>query len=168
MLIAVLSAQAQTASGPGVSVAPVQTVTVQPGKKATVKLTFHVNNGFHINSNQPTSELLIPTTVKVSLPAEMLIGKFAYPPGQEFRLPAMPEEKLNVYSGTFQVSGMVTTTESISPGTYRVHGELKYQACSDRQCFPPRTQPFQFDVKVVRPVSHHYAPNPAQSPHVHG
>ena len=58
------------------------------------------------------------------------------------------------------------------PGTYRVHGELRYQACNDRACFPPKTLPVAFDVKVTRtslrdPNAPPRPKNPAQSPHIH-
>jgi hypothetical protein len=33
-------------------------------------------------------------------------------------------------------------------GTYTVHGELKYQACDNNACYPPKKLPFTFNVKV--------------------
>ena len=131
-------------------------------------MSFRISSGFHINSNKPTQEILIPTTVKLSPPADMLVGKIEYPAGEQMALPFMPEEKLSVYSGTFDVTGVLKTTTAVSPGTYRVRGELRYQACSDRQCFPPHTQGFAFDVKVVRRPSNQKRRNPAQSPDIKG
>jgi hypothetical protein len=47
-----------------------------------------------------------------------------------------------------------------------MRGSLRYQACDNAQCFPPKTLPVNFDVKVVKePPGPHK--NPAQSPHVH-
>ena len=84
-------------------------------------------------------------------------------------LPFMPEEKLSVYSGTFEVKGVVKTTTQAVSGTYRLRGQLRYQACSDRQCFPPRTTAFYVDVKVVRGGSGGgHRSNPPQSPNIRG
>jgi hypothetical protein len=47
-----------------------------------------------------------------------------------------------------------------------MHGVLRYQACDNAQCFPPKTLPVSFEVKVTRELATHHA-NPAQSPHVH-
>jgi len=161
------AAQIPSSGGPGVTVLPIDRVTVQVGKSAALSMSFRINSGFHINSNKPTQEILIPTTVKLSPPADLLVGKLAYPVGEQLPLPFMPEEKLSVYSGTFDVTGVLKTTAAVSPGTYRVRGELRYQACSERQCFPPHTQSFAFDVKVVRsPAKKHK--NPAQSPNIKG
>jgi hypothetical protein len=163
----IASATGQTQGfGPGVTVLPVEPVTIQPGKSAAVNLRFRINSGFHINSNKPTQEILIPTTVKLSPPADVLVGKLEYPAGEAMALPFMPEEKLSVYSGTFNVTGVLKTTNAVSPGVYRVRGEVRYQACSERQCFPPHTQGFAFDVKVVRNATGHKRRNPAQSPNI--
>jgi hypothetical protein len=147
---------------------PIEPITIQPGKSASLNLSFRINSGFHINSNKPIQEVLIPTTVKLSPPSEMLVGKLEYPAGEQMALPFMPEEKLSVYSGTFNVTGVLKTTNAVSPGSYRVRGELRYQACSDRQCFPPHTQGFAFDVKVVRRATDHKRKNPGQSPDIKG
>jgi hypothetical protein len=157
---------AQTFEVPEVAVLPVEPLTVQPGKSANIRLAFRIKEGFHINSNQPIQSILIPTAVKLSPPTDILVGKLEYPAGELMELPFMPEEKLSVYSGAFQVGGLLKTTHTISPGTYRVRGVLRYQACTVRQCLPPRNADFSFDVKVVRPQRPRK--NPPQSPNVHG
>lgn len=144
------AAFAQQAPGPSVTVLPVQAVTVAIGKSTPVKLDFRVNRGFHINSNKPNSEMLIPTALKLNLPTELMIANIKYPEGEQISLPFSPDEKLSVYTGDFQVSALVRAPHNASPGTYRVHGALKFQACNDRQCFPPRSTPIAFDVKLVK------------------
>jgi hypothetical protein len=150
-LFAAFSAFAQEAT---VTVAPVDTVAVAVGKTAAVKFDCRVKQGFHINSNKPNSELLIPTEFKFAPPTELIIAGADYPAGQQLTFPFMPNEPLSVYSGDFQVKANVRASQHIRPGTYRVHAKLKYQACNDRQCFPPKTEPVDFDVKVAR-ASHH-------------
>src|SRR5450432_3715879 len=51
--------------GPAVSMATAPVVTAVQGKPATVPLSFRVASGYHINSNKPKSEYLIPTVLKV-------------------------------------------------------------------------------------------------------
>ncbi len=160
--------QASGFGAPGVTVLPIDPVIVQAGKSAPLNMRFRISSGFHINSNKPTQEILIPTTVKLRPPADVLVGRIEYPAGEQMALPFMPEEKLSVYSRTFDVKGVLMTTTAVSPGTYRVRGELRYQACSERQCFPPHTQGFAFDVKVVRRSSNQKRRNPAQSPDIKG
>jgi len=104
----------------------------------------------HINSNQVTSELLKPTELKLQPPTELMVGKVEYPPGVKYTIPMLPDEKLDVYSGNIAMRVLVRAFDSSPTGAFRVHGELRYQACSDRECLPPKSVPVQFDVRVTR------------------
>jgi len=149
-----------------VSIAPVPLVTATRTEQTVVSLNFRVARGFHINSNTPRSEFLIPTALKMDLPTDIVLGKIEYPGGQDLSFPFSPDEKLSVYSGDFSVNLAVHPLKSVVPGKYVMHGVLRYQACDNAQCFPPKTLPVSFDVKVVREKSM-AGHNPAQSPHVH-
>ena len=167
LLLIVACAVAQSTKAPSVSIAPVGPVTAQRGKQTQVTLNFRVAPGFHVNSNTPKDEFLIPTALKMDLPTDIVLGKIEYPAGQDVSFPFSPESKLNVYSGDFAINLMVHPLTSVVPGKYAMHGVLRYQACDNAQCFPPKTLPVSFDVKVVRePAAPHH--NPGQSPHVHG
>jgi hypothetical protein len=167
MLLSLAGAMfAQAGKAPSVTVAPIETVTAQRAAQTPVTLDFRVGSGFHINSNAPKSEFLIPTALKMDLPTDIVLGKIAYPEGKDLTFPFSPNEKLNVYSGDFEIKLMVHPLHSVTPGKYVMHGSLRYQACDNAQCFPPKTLPVNFDVKVVKePPGPHK--NPAQSPHVH-
>jgi len=170
LLLLAAPALAQLGSGfsksPSVTFAAPAPVVVKPGGSGKVQLYFRVLPGFHINSNQPKGEFLLATAVRLDAPTDIVISRLAYPPGQDRSFPFAPNEKLNVYTGDFSVTGMVNTTRSVSPGTYRVHGTLDYQACDNAACYPPKKLPVDFDVKVVPPSSA-VRRNPGQSPHVH-
>lgn len=148
-----------------VEVLPPRTVAVTPGGKSSTELDFRVKPGFHINSNRPGSQLLVPTELKLSPPTNILVGDVQYPAGHDFSLSAAPTEKLNVYTGDFSLNALVNAARHISPGLYRVHGFLQYQACDDRACYPPAKLPVAFDVRVNRTVRRHR--NTPQSPDIH-
>jgi hypothetical protein len=167
-VVAVLAATApaQTGKAPSVTVAPIPLVTAVRTQQTTVELNFRVASGFHINSNAPRSEFLIPTALKMDVPTDIALGKIAYPQGLDVSFPFSPDEALNVYTGDFTVTLIVHPLQSVVPGKYVMHGALRYQACDNAQCFPPKNLPVSFEVKVVKepPAPRH---NPAQSPHVH-
>jgi hypothetical protein len=149
-----------------VTVAPIHLVTAMRTKDTLVDLDFRVAQGFHINSNAPKSEFLIPTKLTMDVPTDIALGRIAYPPGQDLSFPFSPDEALNVYTGDFTVKVAVHPLKSVVPGKYVMHGFLRYQACDNGQCFPPKNLPVSFEVKVVKEAAAHRA-NPAQSPHVH-
>src|SRR4051794_14015910 len=65
-LIVLLSSAAwgQSGKAPSVSMAPVPLVSTQRAAQTKVSLNFRVVRGFHINSNAPKDEFLIPTALK--------------------------------------------------------------------------------------------------------
>ena len=138
--------------------------TIVPGKPTPVELHFKVKEGYHVNSNQPKSELLIPTVLKLDVPTDLAAGGITYPPGKDISFPFDPSEKLNVYSGDFTVKARLAAAHTASAGNFTVHGSLRYQACSDNACYPPREAPVQFDVHVASAARHHGTT--PQSPHI--
>ena len=152
---------------------PPQVVSIAPGGHATTELTFQVKPGFHINSNKPGSDLLLPTVVRLSPPTNIGVGSLEYPPGKEQSFPFSPDEKLNVYTGDFIVTAKMGAAKNMPAGRFRVHGFLTYQACDDRACYPPTKLPIAFDVKVSGKATSlanragRSRRNPPQSPNIH-
>jgi hypothetical protein len=167
ILLNPISGHAQTVGKvPSVTIEPVPMATATRAKQTTVNLNFRVPRGYHINSNAPKSEFLIPTALKMDLPTDIILGKIAYPEGEDVSFPFSPDEKLNVYTGDFTIGLAVHPLHSVVPGKYVMHGVLRYQACDNAACYPPKTVPVRFDVKVVKEPTTGRR-NPAQSPHVH-
>ncbi|HKD01011.1 MAG TPA: protein-disulfide reductase DsbD domain-containing protein [Terriglobales bacterium] len=171
MVVGTLAAFAAAQDSPGrrvpsVTMAPAGITAVTRGKSTTVDLDFRVGTGFHINSNTPRSDFLIPTALKLDPPTDIVVEKITYPPGIDASFPFAPDEKLNVYSGDFSITVAVRPLSTVIPGKYAFHGSLRYQACDNAACYPPRTTPVQFEVKVEKAKAAPHR-NPAQSPHAH-
>jgi hypothetical protein len=152
---------------PTVTMASVAQVTAARGEQTMVTMNFRVPPGYHINSNTPKSEFLIPTALKMDLPTDIVFGKIEYPAGEDRTFPFSPDEKLSVYSGDFSITVAVHPLHTVTPGKYEMRGVLRYQACDNAACYPPKNLPVNFEVKVVKGKSGQSHANPAQSPHVH-
>lgn len=149
---------------PSVILLPAPAANLNRGKTNLIPLTFRVAQGFHINSNRPSAEYLIPTTLRLDPPTDLMVGKITYPAGEDRSFAFAPSEKLNVYSGQFTVSVSVRPLASVLAGEYEFHGNLRYQACDNAACYPPKNLALRFAVKVVKPKPRPQK-NPAQSPH---
>jgi hypothetical protein len=112
-------------------------IEVKAGTPQTVELRFRVDAGFHINSHRPKDELLIPTGLTLEAADGVRVLAVDYPAGQPFRLPSATET-LDVYQNEFRVALRV---EVKTAGTATWSGSLRYQACDNAACFPPRTLP---------------------------
>jgi hypothetical protein len=110
---------------------------VKAGEPQVVELRFRVEDGFHINSHTPKDELLIPTAIRFNTGSVVKVVDQQYPKGSTFRLPVNPSETLDVYQGEFRVSVRVVAPK----GSSTLVGVLKYQACDNAVCYPPKTLP---------------------------
>jgi hypothetical protein len=168
LLFAALPGLGQTpGKAPTLTMATVPLVTAQRAEPTMVNLNFRVPEGYHINSSTPKSEFLIPTALKMDLPTDIILGKIEYPAGEDRNFPFSPDEKLSVYSGDFTIAVAVHPMHSVVPGKYEMRGVLRYQACDNAACYPPKNLPVSFEVKVVKEPAGSHPSNPAQSPHVH-
>jgi hypothetical protein len=168
LLFAALPGLGQTpGKAPTLTMATVPLVTAQRAEPTMVNLNFRVPEGYHINSSTPKSEFLIPTALKMDLPTDIILGKIEYPAGEDRNFPFSPDEKLSVYSGDFTIAVAVHPLHSVVPGKYEMRGVLRYQACDNAACYPPKNLPVSFEVKVVKEPASSQRSNPAQSPHVH-
>jgi hypothetical protein len=108
-------------------------VQVKPGTEQVVELRFRVDEGYHINSHKPMDDLLIPTTLKFAPGTVKVVGT-EYPQGEIIKLLGNGEG-LDVYQGEFKVQLRVVAPRGFSTMT----GTVRYQACDNEACFPPKT-----------------------------
>jgi hypothetical protein len=113
--------------------------TVAAGKRAVLDLRFHVVDGYHVNSHTPKSELLIPTLVVLPTTDGVKAEPLQYPPGKLYSFSFEPGEKLDVYAGDFTVKVPVVA----AAGDHEIDGTLKYQACDNASCYPPKSLPIK-------------------------
>jgi len=151
---------------PSITMVAAPLTVVTRGKGGSVDLQFRIGSGFHVNSNTPAQDYLIPTALKLNAPTDIVVGRITYPAGEAMAFAFAPDEKLSVYSGAFTIGVIVRPLASVLPGKYEFRGRLKYQACDKAACYPPKELPVQFEIKVVKGAPPH-TKNPAQSPHVH-
>ena len=111
---------------------PSPVVTVTRGKSNPVNLRFRVGSGFHVNSNQPKSEFLIPTVLKLSAPTDIVIGRVTYPAGSEMSFAFAPEDKLSVYTGI--VPGGGGSASAGRGDSCQVHDSGRAEISGLRQC----------------------------------
>ena len=117
-------------------------VTVPAGKSTTVALHFRIAQGMHINSHTPADEYLIPTVFSIPDSEGVKLDAAVYPSGEIITLSYDPKTKLNVYTNEFIIQAKI-----VSPaGNHLLQGKLRYQACNDSQCLPPKTITVPIDV----------------------
>jgi len=117
-------------------------VSVPAGKPSAVALHFRVAQGLHINSHTPSDEFLIPTTFSIPDGMGVRLDTATYPAGAIISLAFDPKAKLSVYTGEFAIQARIVA----AAGNHLMQGRLRYQACDDYQCMPPKTINVPIDV----------------------
>jgi hypothetical protein len=117
-------------------------VTLQAGKPSPVALHFLIKQNLHINSHTPHAEYLIPTVFSIPESTGVRLAGATYPAGTDYTLPADPDQKLSVYTGEFAIHAKIVAP----PGEHLVEAKLRYQACDQNECLPPKTITVPIDV----------------------
>ena len=124
------------------SVAPPQTLAAKRNEVVTANLEIQLKPDHHVNSNTPSDEYLIPLrftwTTGVAEAVEVIYPK------PEMHKYSFSEKPLSVYTGDFKAQTKFKILPNAKTGASTIEGKLRYQACNDRMCFPPRT----IDVKI--------------------
>ena len=128
--------QGQVVKGPQYVTYAAEPAVLAAGKRAVLEVRLVVGSGFHVNSHTPKSELLIPTVAKLEpQDAGVRVEPVEYPRGTSYRFATDPGEVLDVYTGAVVLRVPVIA----AAGDHVLQGTLRYQACDQRSCFPPKT-----------------------------
>jgi hypothetical protein len=120
-----------------------QKVVGKRNVEVQVKIPVSVQAGFHVNSNTPNEEYLIPLRVTWTDTGALQPGAISYPKPRTERYDFSPKP-LSVFTGDFDLLATFKVAPNAKAGPGIAAGKLRYQACNDKACFPPRT----IDVKV--------------------
>jgi len=134
----------------------VTTVTESTGAHAgssyRVAVQARLDAGFHVNSNEPLEEGLIPTELSLDPPDGIHLKGIAWPESFLFEVGGEP---LAVFEEEFVIGAGLALDRDLEPGEYVVAGSLRYQACDDTICYFPTATNLEFHLSVVedtRPV----------------
>ena len=121
---------------------------VHPGATFRAMADVEVEEGWHVNSNEPLEDFLIPTEIIFDPPEGFEVTAIFYPEAEliDFDFWDTP---LSVYERTFAVGVEISVADDLAPGDYEIPGVIYYQACDDRQCLPPDEEAFTLPVTVV-------------------
>jgi len=110
------------------------TLTVADGQ-AVVEVT--VAPGWHVNAHDPRDDFLVPTTLTILPPDGMRASEVVYAEPVERRLAFGGDRPLRLYAGHVRFTARLEGTPAA--GAAPLRAALRYQACNDSRCLPPRT-----------------------------
>jgi len=136
VLLAALSPSLRAQPTNVLTLIPSPQTTVKRGGTADIKLRLELKTGFHVNSDKPTDDYLIPlklTWAKEPLQAEQVT--YPKPQMEKYDFSLTP---LSVFSGTFEIVTHFKAPPTATPGAAMMNGKLRYQACNNKECLAPK------------------------------
>ena len=128
------------------TVAPPQKVTAKRSSEVTAKIAVTLGPGYHVNSNAPHETYLIPlrlTWTAAPLDVETVIYPKAHDEKYQFS-----EQPLAVFTGNFEISTRFKAPPDATVGLAILAGKLRYQACNNTMCFPPKNVEIKLPVEI--------------------
>ncbi len=117
--------------------APPDRVSVKRGATAESRLAVTLAPGYHVNSNTPSEEYLIP--LRLTWGAGALEAAEVIYPKPSMEKYSFSPKPISVFTGKFDIVTKFKAAAGTSPGPGVMTGRLRYQACNDKACFPPKT-----------------------------
>lgn len=130
---------------PGVNETAAQTITgslgngtVARGSVAKGKIVLSIPGGLHVNSNRPNNEYSIATTARITGTGTKE-ARISFPRGKNRKF-QFSENTINVYEGRVSFPYTVTVPANFKGNVIRLRVVVRYQACTDEICYPPKSK----------------------------
>lgn len=120
------------------------------GESTALALKLTVHDTWHINSDRPREDFLIPTEITFDPAEGVTFGKLQFPEA-EIKSFAFSETPMAVYEGTVYVFTTITVPPDFAGKSVQVSGTVTYQACNDQICLPPQDYVFSKKLAVAQP-----------------
>ncbi|HEX8396509.1 MAG TPA: protein-disulfide reductase DsbD domain-containing protein [Pyrinomonadaceae bacterium] len=118
---------------------------IEAGNSGEAILKLKIQPPFHVNSNPPSEDNLIPTTIEFESKNGLTFEKPNYPVG-ELKKFQFSEKPLLIYEGEIEIKLPVKADAKAAKGEQTVSGKLRFQPCDEEVCYRPQT------VDVVLPI----------------
>ncbi len=149
VLIATAGASFAQMGAPRVSVRTfLETDGAHPGGVLRTAIEVRLPRGYHVNSDEPLDEYLIPTRLELEVPEGVSVRQTVYPEAIELRT-SFSNKPLSVYEDRFLIGATLAVGKNVEPGERVITGKLQYQACDDKACYRPASKKIELTLTVV-------------------
>lgn len=123
------------------------TLKVESGSSFKLVLNAKIDNTWHINSNKPNDEFLIPSVV-VLKGNGLKLSSVKYSVAHDISL-SFSDTPVSVYEGDVKFELTIAVDKSAAPGKQIAEVKLNYQACNDQSCLPPTSVKADLALEII-------------------
>jgi len=117
------------------------------GEVSMLYVDIDLDEGLHLYG-QPIPEGFIPTEVGVEAPEGVRVDETRYPSTVPFQIDGIDEEFRTFEAGQIRIA--VPISNGLAEGdSFPLKVNVRYQACTDRECFLPQNRTLELDVPLL-------------------
>ena len=120
-----------------------------PARSWTVRVDVTPAAGIHVYA--PGNDNYIAVALSLNLPEAVRSTTAVYPPGEPYVF-GETKEVVRVYQRPFRITQSISLQGAGAKPPATLSGALRYQACTDKVCFPPQTEPFTVALPASQPA----------------
>jgi thiol:disulfide interchange protein DsbD len=144
-MLVTLASLASAQTNP-LTVDPPAKLSIKRGESSVLRLPVKMAAGYHVNSNTPAEDYIIPLRLTWDAkPLEVAEVTFPKPVMEKY---AFSEKALSVYITDFAIETRFQAPANAQPGLAMALGKLRYQACTDKLCLPPKTIEVRLPIEI--------------------
>lgn len=121
--------------------------TVNQGDRFNLDLEIVVDQTWHINSNKPNDDFLIPSEITAKGNG-IKLSNIRYPKAHDIKL-SFSEELVSVYEGKTNAQLNFRVDKNAPVGKQKLIISLDYQACNDMTCMPPNSTNVEIEIEIL-------------------
>ncbi|PKL82572.1 MAG: thiol:disulfide interchange protein [Ignavibacteriae bacterium HGW-Ignavibacteriae-3] len=120
---------------------------VAAGSQFKVVLEASIEETWHVNSNKPNDDFLIPSKVTAKSEHAVLVS-VVYPKATDLNL-EFSDKPVSVYGDVIKMELTFSVNKNIPAGKYLIPVKFNYQACNDKTCMPPTNVAANLAIEVT-------------------
>ncbi|MEA1986899.1 MAG: protein-disulfide reductase DsbD [Candidatus Marinimicrobia bacterium] len=134
---------------------------IEKGKDFTISVILDIDDGWHINSNKPFDDFVIPTEVTVQSVNGIDIQKIKYPKAHVVNLESLGG-KTSTFVGKTEIEIIGLIDSEFRKDKLNLDIDVRYQGCNDEICLAPITKSIALMLDVKNEESQQIVENVAE------
>ena len=121
---------------------------IQPEGEVKIALKGKIFGEWHINSNKPKEDYLIPTELIISSNIPIQQSEIIYPKPNEIKFD-FSDIPLSVFEGDFLIGTTIKIPKNTQIGEMKIYLDFTYQGCNNVTCMAPETISDTLIIEIV-------------------
>jgi thioredoxin:protein disulfide reductase len=111
---------------------------IQPEGEIKIAFKVTVDEGWHINSDKPKEDFLIPTEIKISSETSIQKSDIVFPEAHVIKLD-FSDVPVSVFEGEVYIGTTIKIPKNAELGEKQIYIEFTYQGCNNVTCMAPNS-----------------------------